>query len=901
MRCKFNYIFKLLASVVLLLGFFSTGTQAQLCPGTLAIKVDGNSAHWPSVLNNATISKRAFAHDINEFNFGNSHKDNGFTQGTSPNQPIEEWRWVYGNTNDKGDIENAGSAILKNPANDHNLLFFFGDRSSFNGTAKIGFWFLLDDVHLTGDGSTPGSPFSGSHQNGDIFVLADFTNGGGVSSIEVRKWENKTATAPGNLSAPLTNVGACAATNQDFEHAAPGGAAGQTINLPGTGDLGQTVTSQLWRFTAKGKTADGTYASPLFFVGVVDLNTIPGSSICFQSFIMQTTTSAQNTAANVDLVAGQFSGIPQPPQVQGDEKCAGFEATATATCTGSTAQWYDANSNFLHDGPSHTLPASTAAGTYNFKVTCKTEDGCESAARDVSIIINENPTCTAAQTKPVSCNGGNDGEASVTPSGGTAPYTFLWSNGQTTQTATGLSATNYTVEVTDNKGCKTSCNVTITQPDPLTCTATKLSDVRCNGESNGSARVDPVGGNGGYTYLWDNGETGQIATALNAGTHTVTVTDSKGCTTSCNVNIPQPDPLTVRCDVTQEITCTNSGGQITATASGGNGGNQYSINGGPFQSSPVFSNLTPANYTITVRDSKGCEATSGTCSLVSPTCAHLFPTSTDCCNYLFGPVTTFQQKVICTSLNSSGVVTNATPGVFFYFGDYTQSASSSVTLIVLQKSAAAFFKVHNQDASQVQVRASSCSATVPATVSLSANGERVTITFNAAANQQYVISVKYGSKSIEGANVPNGTKYEFGLSKDGSTYLTNSNGALNTKTNCATADQPPSATGNCPATTTAVDRSSIQPEVLSPLSVSAVPNPYNDRVRFSIESPVSGQGTLELFNMLGQKVQTVYQGYLEAGRTYDVDYRVPAINRQNLIYILRVGDQRVTGKLISQR
>lgn len=85
------------------------------------------------------------------------------------------------------------------------------------------------------------------------------------------------------------------------------------------------------------------------------------------------------------------------------------------------------------------------------------------------------------------------------------------------------------------------------------------------------------------------------------------------------------------------------------------------------------------------------------------------------------------------------------------------------------------------------------------------------------------------------------------------------------------------------------------------LSVSAYPNPYTDKVRFSLESPVSGNGTLEVYNMVGQKVSTVFQGYVFAGRQLFIDYKVLPAHRGNLIYVLKVGNQRVSGKLINPK
>jgi hypothetical protein len=87
-------------------------------------------------------------------------------------------------------------------------------------------------------------------------------------------------------------------------------------------------------------------------------------------------------------------------------------------------------------------------------------------------------------------------------------------------------------------------------------------------------------------------------------------------------------------------------------------------------------------------------------------------------------------------------------------------------------------------------------------------------------------------------------------------------------------------------------------EAAKNLQVSAYPNPYNDQVKFVVESPVSGQGSLEVYNVLGQKLQTVYQGFIFAGKGQVIEYKVPPFNRTNLIYIFKVGGQQVTGKLL---
>ena len=106
----------------------------------------------------------------------------------------------------------------------------------------------------------------------------------------------------------------------------------------------------------------------------------------------------------------------------------------------------------------------------------------------------------------MSCNGGSDGTVMANVSGGTAPYTYLWDNGQTTDSVYNLSAGDYNVTITDYNGCSSTSTATITEPIILTSSITSTNDVSCNGGSNGSAVVSASGGTAPYSYLWDNGQ-----------------------------------------------------------------------------------------------------------------------------------------------------------------------------------------------------------------------------------------------------------------------------------------------------------------------------------------------------------------------------------------------------------
>ena len=85
----------------------------------------------------------------------------------------------------------------------------------------------------------------------------------------------------------------------------------------------------------------------------------------------------------------------------------------------------------------------------------------------------------------------------------------------------------------------------------------------------------------------------------------------------------------------------------------------------------------------------------------------------------------------------------------------------------------------------------------------------------------------------------------------------------------------------------------------SPTKVNATPNPFTEKVRFDLVSGISGYGTLELYNTSGQKIGVVYQGYIQAGRPLVRDYIINKGSKSTIIYVFKVGDQRVTGKLIS--
>ena len=166
----------------------------------------------------------------------------------------------------------------------------------------------------------------------------------------------------------------------------------------------------------------------------------------------------------------------------------------------------------------------------------------------------------------VSCNGLSDGTATANGiTGGNGTNSFSWTGGSTTNPATGLSAGNYTVTVTDQKGCSTTGNIDVLEPDALVANLLDTDSVTCNGGSNGSAIIDASGGTSGYNVSWtgptvdgsiysgdpvgieivNEGDTYTI-NSFPSGTYDITITDQKGCSfTISSVVIEEPPVMTI--------------------------------------------------------------------------------------------------------------------------------------------------------------------------------------------------------------------------------------------------------------------------------------------------------------------------------------------------------------------
>jgi gliding motility-associated-like protein len=244
--------------------------------------------------------------------------------------------------------------------------------------------------------------------------------------------------------------------------------------------------------------------------------------------------------------------------------------------------------------------SNVAVGTYTLTVT--DANGC-TAVQSSSLVNQNGPSITSGIATNPSCNGGSNGSIDITISGGASPFTYSWSNGQTSQDVTGLSAGTYTVTITDANSCVNSNSYTITQPSALIANVTTTATT-CN-LNNGSATTSVSGGTGAYTYLWNNASISSAISNVAAGNYTVTITDANGCSIIRSATVSATlTPVVVQSALTNVLCNGDSTGSISITINNGTGPFTFVWSNGA--TTQNISNIKNGTYTVTVTDANGC-------------------------------------------------------------------------------------------------------------------------------------------------------------------------------------------------------------------------------------------------------------------------------------------------------
>ncbi|MBI3500949.1 MAG: T9SS type A sorting domain-containing protein [Bacteroidetes bacterium] len=331
-------------------------------------------------------------------------------------------------------------------------------------------------------------------------------------------------------------------------------------------------------------------------------NTQTATGLCAGKYYVTVTDANGN--ANTDSVT-----ITQPATIAitmtslPASSCSPCNGAANASVSGGTSPYMYA---WSPGGGNAATATGLCSGNYTVNVT--DANGCTGTATVTVGGTSAGPTASISSSTNLKCNGQCIGTATAAGTGGTPPYTYAWSNGQSTQTATGLCAANYTATVADANGCFSTATVTITQP-PVLSSGGSVKNVTCNGACDGSATITVAGGTPPYTYSWaPGGQTTSTATGLCAGNYTATVTDANGCTVSMNYPIVQPSSIGIATSSNNATSCAPCNGSASAAVVGGTPPYMYAWapSGG---NSSAATGLCPGNYTLTVTDANACTAT----------------------------------------------------------------------------------------------------------------------------------------------------------------------------------------------------------------------------------------------------------------------------------------------------
>lgn len=323
---------------------------------------------------------------------------------------------------------------------------------------------------------------------------------------------------------------------------------------------------------------------------------------------------------------------------------AAFTANSTSVCPGASISFTDQTTNtptawswsFAGATPSTSTAQNPTVsypnpGNYTVTLIATNADGSDSETKLNYITVNANPSLSFSNTA-VNCFNGNDGTATVIPTGN-GGFSYNWTSGGNLATISNLSVGTYSCTVTDANNCSTSGATTISQPSTAVSVSASVTDAVC-GNANGSVSPSATGGTGSYTYTYSNGGNGSN---LAAGTYTVTATDANNCSATTSFTVGNTNTaLNLNLSATN-ITCFNGNdGSITALASGSSAYTFAWSNSS--NTSASLSNLSSGTYTCTVTDGSGCTASQTITLTQASEIVLSLNTSTAYCNNANGSV-----------------------------------------------------------------------------------------------------------------------------------------------------------------------------------------------------------------------------------------------------------------------
>lgn len=395
-----------------------------------------------------------------------------------------------------------------------------------------------------------------------------------------------------------------------------------------------------------------------------------------------TITDANNcvytNVVNVPLLSSMTAAISST-----NANCGQSDGSACANVTGAVGATTFIWNNLSSTSCINLIPA----GAYSYTVT--DSNGCTASANTLVSSIG-GPTVSISSQTNASCFGSCNGTATAFASGGTSPYSYSWSQGNMSPTASNLCAGLYNVTLTDASGCIGTASVIITQPSAIIVTTTG-TNAACQTNCNGAASATVTGGAGSYTYQWmgpsiASGSTSNNPIGMCPGLYTVVVTDAMGCVSATMVNVSSANSIP-NASVTSTIyneTCLYTGdGAIDVSVSGTNPGPfTYQWNNGA--STQDLNNITSGSYLVTIYDTNlNCLSLYNTLSSIGTNCGtisgNVFVDNNSDCMYNAGDNNLGSVQIMINPGNRLGYTNPAGNYVInnLPYGTYTVTANTN--------------------------------------------------------------------------------------------------------------------------------------------------------------------------------------------------------------------------------
>lgn len=421
-----------------------------------------------------------------------------------------------------------------------------------------------------------------------------------------------------------------------------------------TVQLNATGSSQGPNFTYLWTTPNGNIVS-----GATTLTPVVNAPGTYNLLVTNTQNACTATASTMVIQSPPVTAAATVTNVSCN---GGTNGSATATGGGGVGNFTFVWSNGATTSTINNLPA----GSYTVTIT-DTENCTASATATVTqpAVLLPNASATGE-----TFNGGNNGTATAAPTGGTTPYTYLWSNGGVTATITNLAPGNYTVTVTDANSCTAVQTVTVNSFNCNISATIASTNITCNGLNNGTAAVTVNGGAAPITYTWSNGENTPAIDSLPPGSYSVSILDANDCPASLSVSITEPPVLSANATATAESGQNANDGTATAQPAGGT--SPYTYLWSNDSTTATITGLEPGSYSVTVTDVNGCTA-SQTVIVNSFNCATIATISTvnvTCPEASNGQATvtlsggTLPYTYVWSNGDSTATITNLSIGIY---------------------------------------------------------------------------------------------------------------------------------------------------------------------------------------------------------------------------------------------